>query len=578
MSQSVVVETRTEDVELLRRFVEQDDRAAMGQLFARHADGAFRLALRVSRHAADAEDAVQAAFFEVLRHAAKFRGESSVRSWIFGFVVNACRHKAREEGRRAAREQKASKPETAPDGGDLPSTVRQAVRTLPEHYRLPVWLYYCEGLSSVEVAETLGLSENTVRSQLSRGVEELRMSLAGVSAGTVLAVLPAAAVETAPAALTASLGSLAAGGVPAAAGLAAKASAAAVALAALAGTALALWGGVPSDVPPPELAWVEERLKEWEPTAEERVWDRVAWAPSLREALRRSKETGRPVAAVTVVGPIHVGRSDGGSLSLRAGPIADPRVIEGLNARFIPVCYRSNETPEDPEEAAERREVMREASKAGLVAGSETVYFLEAGTGRPLESIHMCTVKAQGLLDRIAAFGAPPGPPVYAPAPKNAPPAFAPGALALHATVRYLGRQGSKYSYHAFPAEEWIVLEAASALALTRPGEVDPAVAARLFERLYPVTGNFKGPSANTLLDARLVATPVSPRWVRLDGHLRMRHPFFPGKDEREVELDLLGFVERDPQSGRPVAVRMASRRGLYGTEPIAVAVKSPKS
>ena len=245
MSQGVLVEARTEDIELLRRYVEGGDRRAMGELFSRHADGAYRLALRVSRHGADAEDAVQAAFIEVLRHAAKFRGESSVRSWIFGFVVNACRHKAREEGRRAAREQKASRPEAAPDGGDIPSTVRQAVRTLPEHYRLPVWLYYCEGLSSVEVAETLGLSENTVRSQLSRGVEELKMSLAGASAGAVLAMLPTAAVETAPAALTASLGSLAGAGVPAAAGFAAKACAAAAALAAVAGTALALWGGVP---------------------------------------------------------------------------------------------------------------------------------------------------------------------------------------------------------------------------------------------------------------------------------------------------------------------------------------------
>lgn len=557
--------SRGTDVELLRGFVEHDDRRALGELFARHADGAYRLALRVSRHAADAEDAVQAAFIEVLRHAAKYRGESSVRSWIFGFVVNACRHKAREEGRRDVREQKASRSEAAPATADA-SDVHEAVRGLPEHYRLPVWLYYCEGMNSVEVAETLGLSENTVRSQLSRGVEELRLSMAG-SAGAVVAALSTAAVETAPAALTASLAQLA--GAPAAAGMAAKVSAMAVAMAAVAGTALALWGGVPSDTPPPELAWVEERLKEWEPTPEERRWDDIAWAPSLREALRRSQETGRPLAVVTVAGPVHAGRSDGGSLALRAGPIADPRVIAGLNARFIPVVYRSGEKPEDPEEAAERREIVREAGKAGLVAGSETIYFLEAGTGRPLESIHMCTVKVQGLLDRIDALGAPPGPPIYIPSPQLPRP---PGDLAVHATIRYLGRTGSSYAYHAFPAEEWVVVDGA---ALTRPGEVDPAVALRLFERLYPVTGNFKGPSVNTVEDARLVATAHSPRWVRLDGHLRMSHPFMPGKDERPLELDLLGFVERDPETGRVLSVRMASRRGLYGAEPIAVALRS---
>jgi DNA-directed RNA polymerase specialized sigma24 family protein len=95
------------------------------------------VALRCCRNAADAEDAVQTAFIEVLRHSAKYRGESAVRPWIFGFVVNATRHKAREEGRRAAREEKASVPgEVTPDDRALQDAVRHAVQELPEHYRL----------------------------------------------------------------------------------------------------------------------------------------------------------------------------------------------------------------------------------------------------------------------------------------------------------------------------------------------------------------------------------------------------------------------------------------------------------
>jgi RNA polymerase sigma-70 factor, ECF subfamily len=173
------ISTQVDDAALLRAYSEQGDRQAMNVLFARHADGAFRVALRCSRNAADAEDAVQTAFIEVLRHAAQYRGESAVRAWIFGFVVNATRHKAREEGRRAAREEKASvSGEVAPEDRALQEAVRHAVQELPEHYRLPVWLHYCEGLSSPEVADALSLSENTVRSQLSRGVEELRSALA----------------------------------------------------------------------------------------------------------------------------------------------------------------------------------------------------------------------------------------------------------------------------------------------------------------------------------------------------------------------------------------------------------------
>src|SRR5687768_5565035 len=146
--------TQAEDAALLRAYSERGDRRAMNVLFARHADAAYRVALRCCRNAADAEDAVQSAFIEVLRHSAKYRGESAVRAWIFGFVVNACRHKAREEGRRAAREEKAASSGEAHDPErELQETVRTAVQRLPEHYRLPVWLHYCEGLTSGEVAE-----------------------------------------------------------------------------------------------------------------------------------------------------------------------------------------------------------------------------------------------------------------------------------------------------------------------------------------------------------------------------------------------------------------------------------------
>src|SRR5436190_9352363 len=129
----------TDDAALLRAYSESGDRQALNLLFARHADAAYRVALRCCRNSADAEDAVQTAFIEVLRHAAKYRGESAVKPWIFGFVVNATRHKAREEGRRAAREEKASvSGEVSSDDRALQDAVRHAVQDLPEHYRLPV--------------------------------------------------------------------------------------------------------------------------------------------------------------------------------------------------------------------------------------------------------------------------------------------------------------------------------------------------------------------------------------------------------------------------------------------------------
>src|SRR5262245_25716850 len=101
---SQVAETSS-DLELLRDFAERGDRAAIGILFSRHADPAYRFALRLCGRAADAEDALQTAFLEVFRHAANFRGDSSVKTWILGFVLNACQSKAREETRRRNRQE-----------------------------------------------------------------------------------------------------------------------------------------------------------------------------------------------------------------------------------------------------------------------------------------------------------------------------------------------------------------------------------------------------------------------------------------------------------------------------------------
>src|SRR6185295_14731389 len=89
-----------EDLALLRGFVERGDRAALGALFSRHADAAYRFALRLTRRPADAEDVLQSAFLEVFRHASSFRGRASVRTWILGFVLHVSRNKAREESRR----------------------------------------------------------------------------------------------------------------------------------------------------------------------------------------------------------------------------------------------------------------------------------------------------------------------------------------------------------------------------------------------------------------------------------------------------------------------------------------------
>jgi hypothetical protein len=55
-------------------------------------------------------------------------------------------------------------------------------------------------------------------------------------------------------------------------------------------------------------AWVEQRVRAWEPTARERRWEQIGWAQDLRAARRLARESGRPVFLFTHDGKLNVGR------------------------------------------------------------------------------------------------------------------------------------------------------------------------------------------------------------------------------------------------------------------------------
>lgn len=215
------------DESLLRRYAEQDDRNALGALFTRHAGAAYTAAYRICQNGADAEDAVQSAFINVMRNALSFRGgtESGVRAWIVRIVIGTIKNKIRSEVRRRMREVEVVEnndegmlPEGLSRGGDpngMASAVDVALSSLPAHYRLPILLHHCEGLSLREVSETLEVSENTLKTQLKRGMASLRRALGAsgvcVDSAGILAVLPFLPSVSVPDALLNSISRIASG-------------------------------------------------------------------------------------------------------------------------------------------------------------------------------------------------------------------------------------------------------------------------------------------------------------------------------------------------------------------------------
>lgn len=128
-----------------------------------------------------AEDAVQETFLKVYRSLDSFRGESSEKTWILKIAMRTCydmNHSgwSRFFNRRVTPEMlpEASVPFTERD-----DALTQAVMRLPEKLRRVIILYYYQGLSVREIAETLGITQPSVSSRMKRGREKLKAALEG---------------------------------------------------------------------------------------------------------------------------------------------------------------------------------------------------------------------------------------------------------------------------------------------------------------------------------------------------------------------------------------------------------------
>src|SRR5215207_3555789 len=85
------------DRELVRRHVEGDGGAAFGELFRRHRDRMYAVAVRTTSNRELAADAVQEAFISAFRRAEAYRGDAAVTTWLHRIVVNACIDRLRRE-------------------------------------------------------------------------------------------------------------------------------------------------------------------------------------------------------------------------------------------------------------------------------------------------------------------------------------------------------------------------------------------------------------------------------------------------------------------------------------------------
>lgn len=155
-----------------------------------HQDLVYSIALRLTGHPADAEDAAQETFVRAYRSLRGFdrarRASLQARPWLAAIVLNTCRNRARAAGRRpshaplamadgAATE--APSPADAAAEQETAMELAAALRRLPEVQRRSIVLHHGGGLTYPEVAAALGRAEGTVKADVHRGLATLRSLL-----------------------------------------------------------------------------------------------------------------------------------------------------------------------------------------------------------------------------------------------------------------------------------------------------------------------------------------------------------------------------------------------------------------
>ena len=119
---------------------------------------------------ADAEDAVQDVFLQLLVKAPRFRDGEHEKAWLLRATLNRASDIRRRRRDDVPLEEVTAPADEVPDYGPLLS----AVRALPEPYSAVIHLYYYEGYSIKEIAKALALPVPTVGTRLARGRQRLR--------------------------------------------------------------------------------------------------------------------------------------------------------------------------------------------------------------------------------------------------------------------------------------------------------------------------------------------------------------------------------------------------------------------
>ena len=165
----------------------RSDPAAFARLYRSHYDAVFRYCVHRLFERQAAEDVTSAVFLKTIENFARFKGtEQQFRNWLYKIATNAVNNHLRKTARRnsllkAACEQvknRAADCQSSTEPSvEKSALLKQAMFELRPRYQTIIALRFFENLKLTEIAEVLGSSDGTIRSQLARALAKLRKKI-----------------------------------------------------------------------------------------------------------------------------------------------------------------------------------------------------------------------------------------------------------------------------------------------------------------------------------------------------------------------------------------------------------------
>lgn len=161
------------------------DQAAHQSLYRLYAKAMYNVGYRITRNEEEAQDVLQEAFISAFRNLDRYRGDATFGAWLKRIVVNKAINAIGKKKTESIPENEqwdvADEQETGEYKEGLTiERVKQAIGKLPEGYRAVLSLYLIEGYDHQEIAEIMGFTESTSKSQLNRAKAKLREILSSM--------------------------------------------------------------------------------------------------------------------------------------------------------------------------------------------------------------------------------------------------------------------------------------------------------------------------------------------------------------------------------------------------------------